>query len=172
MACDVGHIEGIPTCRERDVGHIEGIPTCRERDVGHIEGFPTCRERDVGHIEGIPTCRERDVGRMDAQIRDKARSSPAVGLLRALWTHFASAPFSAPVAEPVLGGGNHAAHYQAVTAAQSQGPGGVGSVGYVEVAGHDDSESDYYSTSIISKNISRVCSSSSFLVSSWKPFLR
>ena len=36
---------------------------------------------------------------MDAQIRDKARSSPAVGLLRALWTHFASAPFSAPVAD-------------------------------------------------------------------------
>ena len=48
---------------------------------------------------GIPTCRERDVGHMDAQIRDKARSSPAVGLLRALWTHFASAPFSAPVAD-------------------------------------------------------------------------
>ena len=72
---------------------------CRERDVGYIGGFPMCRERDVGHIEGIPTCRERDVGRMDAQIRDKARSSPAVGLLRALWTHFASAPFSAPVAD-------------------------------------------------------------------------
>ena len=33
------------------------------------------------------------------QIRHKARSSPAVGLLRALWTHFASAPFSAPVAD-------------------------------------------------------------------------
>ena len=112
MEHDVGHIEGIPTCRERDVGYIEGIPTCRERDVGHIEGIPMCRERDVGHIEGIPTCRERDVGyiggfpkcrerdvgHMDAQIRDKARSSPAVGLLRALWTHFASAPFSAPVA--------------------------------------------------------------------------
>ena len=138
MEHDVGHIEGIPTCRERDVGYIEGIPTCRERDVGHIEGIPMCRERDVGHIEGIPTCRERDVGyiggfpkcrerdvgHMDAQIRDKARSSPAVGLLRALWTHFASAPF-------------YAAHYQAVTAAQSQGPGGVGSVGYVEVAGHE-----------------------------------
>ena len=31
----------------------------------------------------------------------------------------------------------YAAHYQAVTAAQSQGPGGVGSVGYVEVAGHE-----------------------------------
>ena len=60
---------------------------CMERDVGYIGGFPTCRERDVGHIEGIPTCRERDVGRMD------------VGLLRALWTHFASAPFSAPVAD-------------------------------------------------------------------------
>ena len=59
---------------------------CRERDVGYIEGFPRCRGRDVGHIE-------------DAQIRDKARSSPAVGLLRALWTHFASAPFSAPVAD-------------------------------------------------------------------------
>ena len=58
-----------------------------------------CRERDVGYIEGIPTCRERDVGHMDAQIRDKARSSPAVGLLRALWTHFASALFSAPVAD-------------------------------------------------------------------------
>ena len=36
------------------------------------------------------------------------------------------------------GGGNYAAHYQAVTAAQSQVPGGVGSVGYVEVAGHSD----------------------------------
>ena len=95
-----------------------------------------CRERDVGHIEGIPTCRERDVGRMDAQIRDKARSSPAVGLLRALWTHFASAPFSAPVAD-FRGGASHAAHYQAVTAAQRQDPGGVGSVGYVEVAGHE-----------------------------------
>ena len=94
----MGYIGGFPMCRERDVGYIEGIPTCRERDVGHIEGFPTCRERDVGHIEGIPTCRERDVGYMDAQIRDKARSSPAVGLLRALRTHFASAPFSAPVA--------------------------------------------------------------------------
>ena len=35
-----------------------------------------------------------------------------------------------------LRGGNYAAHYQAVTAAQRQGPGGVGSVGYVEVAGH------------------------------------
>ena len=89
-------------CRERDVGHIEGFPMCGERDVGHIEGFPTCRERDVGYIEGIPTCRERDVGHMDVQIRDKARSSPAVGLLRALRTHFASAPFSAPVAD--LGG--------------------------------------------------------------------
>ena len=99
MACDVGHIGGFPMCMERDVGYIEGIPTCMERDVGYIEGFPTCRERDVGHIEGIPTCRERDVGRMDAQIRHKARSSPAVGLLRALWTHFASAPFSAPVAD-------------------------------------------------------------------------
>ena len=86
-------------CRERDVGHIGGFPTCRERDVGHIEGIPMCRERDVGYIEGIPIRRERDVGRMDAQIRDKARSSPAVGLLRALWTHFASAPFSAPVAD-------------------------------------------------------------------------
>ena len=98
-ACDVGHIEGIPIRRERDVGYIEGIPIRRERDVGRIEGFPTCRERDVGRIEGIPTCRERDVGHMDAQIRHKARSSPAVGLLRALWTHFASAPFSAPVAD-------------------------------------------------------------------------
>ena len=96
---------------------------------GTSRGFPTCRERDVGHIEGFPMCRERDVGRMDAQIRDKARSSPAVGLLRALWTLFASAPFSAPVAD--FRGGNHAAHYQAVTAAQRQGPGGVGSVGYV-----------------------------------------
>ena len=90
-------------CMACDVGYIEGFPRCRERDVGYIEGFPTCRERDVGYIEGFPTCRERDVGRMDAQIRDKARSSPAVGLLRALWTHFASAPFSAPVAD--LGGG-------------------------------------------------------------------
>ena len=118
------------------MGYIGGIPTCRERDVGHIEGIPIRRERDVGYIEGIPMCRERDVGRMDAQIRDKARSSPAVGLLRALRTHFASAPFSAPVAD-FRGRGNHAAHYQAVTAAQSQGPGGVGSVGYVEVAGHE-----------------------------------
>ena len=84
---------------------------------------------------GIPTCRERDVGRMDAQIRGKARSSPAVGLPRALWTHFASAPFSVPIAD--LGVGNYATHYQAVTAAQSQGPVGVGSVGYVEVAGHE-----------------------------------
>jgi len=58
---------------------------------------------------GIPTCREHDVGRMGAQIRDKARSSPAVGLLRALWTHFASAPFSAPVAD-FRGRDNHAAH--------------------------------------------------------------
>ena len=96
---DVGYIAGFPTCRGRDVGHIGGFPTCRERDVGHIEGFPTCREPDVGHIEGIPIRRGRDVGHMDAQIRDKARSSPAVGLLRALWTHFASAPFSAPVAD-------------------------------------------------------------------------
>ena len=72
---------------------------CRERDVGYIEGFTKCRERDVGYIEGFSTCRERDVGHMDAQIRDKARSSPAVGLLRALWTHFVSAPFSAPVAD-------------------------------------------------------------------------
>ena len=96
---DVGYIEGFPMCMERDVGYIEGIPTCRERDVGHIEGIPTCREHDVGYIGGIPMCRERDVGRMDAQIRDKARSSPAVGLLRALRTHFASAPFCAPVAD-------------------------------------------------------------------------
>ena len=49
--------------------------------------------------------------------------------------HSASAPFSAPMAD--FRGGNYAAHYQAVTAAQSQGPGGVGSVGYVEVAGHE-----------------------------------
>jgi len=132
---DVGYIGGIPMCRERDVGYIGGFPRCRERDVGYIEGIPTCRERDVGHIEGIPTCRERDVGHMDAQIRNKARSSPAVGLLRALWTHFASAPFCAPVAD--FRGDNYAAHYQAVTAAQSQRPGGVGSVGYVEVAGHE-----------------------------------
>ncbi len=94
----MGYIEGFPMCRERDVGYIEGIPMCRERDVGYIEGIPTCRERDVGYIEGISISRERDVGHMDAQIRDKARSSPAVGLLRALRTHFASAPFSAPVA--------------------------------------------------------------------------
>ena len=134
MACDVGYIEGIPTCRERDVGHIEDIPTCRERDVGRIEGIPTCRERDVGYIEGIPTCRERDVGRMDAQIRDKARSSPAVELLRALWTHFASAHFSAPVAD-FRGGGNYAAHCQAVTAARGQGSCGVGDGEAVE---HDD----------------------------------
>ena len=96
---DVGYIGGFPMCRERDVGHIGGFPTGRERDVGYIEGGSMCRERDVGHIEGFPMCMERDVGRMDAQIRDKARSSPAVGLLRALWTHFASAPFSAPVAD-------------------------------------------------------------------------
>ncbi len=96
---DVGYIGGFPTCRGRDVGYIEGFPTCRERDVGYIEGIPTCRERDVGYIEGISISRERDVGHMDAQIRDKARSSPAVGLLRALRTHFASAPFSAPVAD-------------------------------------------------------------------------
>ena len=81
------------------LGTSGGFPTCRERDVGYIGGFPMCRERDVGYIEGIPMCRERDVGHMDAQIRDKARSSPAVGLLRALWTHFTSAPFSAPVAD-------------------------------------------------------------------------
>ena len=80
-------------------GTSRGIPTCMEHDVGYIEGLSMYRERDVGRIEGFPTCRERDVGRMDAQIRDKARSSPAVGLLRALWTHFASAPFSAPVAD-------------------------------------------------------------------------
>ena len=96
---DVGYIGGFPMCRERDVGYIEGIPIRREHDVGYIEGFPTCRERDVGYIEGFPIRKERDVGRMDAQIRDKARSSPAVGLLRALWTHFASAPFPAPVAD-------------------------------------------------------------------------
>ena len=71
----------------------------------------------------------------DAQIRHKARSCPAVGLLRALWTHFASAPFLAPVAD--FGYGDYVAHCQTVTAAQSQGPGGVGSVGYVEVAGHE-----------------------------------
>ena len=67
---------------------------CRERDVGYIEGIPTCRERDVGYIEGIPMCRERDVGHMDVQIRDKARSSPAVGLLRALWNISPRCPFS------------------------------------------------------------------------------
>ena len=117
------------------MGYIGGFPRCRERDVGYIGGFPMCRERDVGHIEGFPMCRERDVGRMDAQIRHKAHSSPAVGLLRALWTHFASAPFSAPVAD--FRGGSHAARCQTVTAAQRQGPGGVGSVGYVEVAGHE-----------------------------------
>ena len=33
------------------------------------------------------------------QTRHKARSSPAVGLPRALWKHFASASFSAPVAD-------------------------------------------------------------------------
>ena len=32
---------------------------------------------------------------MDAQIRDKARSSPAVGLLRALWTFRLGALFRA-----------------------------------------------------------------------------
>ena len=95
----MGYIAGLPKRRERDVGYIEGIPTCRERDVGHIGGFSTCRERDVGYIEGFPMCRGHDVGYMDAQMRDKARSSPAVGLLRALRTHFASAPFSAPVAD-------------------------------------------------------------------------
>ena len=132
---DVGYIGGFPMCMACDVGYIGGFPMCRERDVGHIEGFSRCRERDVGYIEGFSTCRERDVGHMDAQIRDKARSSPAVGLLRALWTHFVSAPFSAPVAD--FRGGDYAAHYQAVTAAQRQGPRGVGSVGYVEVAGHE-----------------------------------
>lgn len=99
MACDVGYIGGFPMCMERDVGRIEGIPIGRERDVGYIEGIPTCRERDVGHIEGIPMCMEHDVGHMDAQIRDKARRSPTAGLLRALWTHFASAPFSAHIAD-------------------------------------------------------------------------
>ena len=38
---------------------------------------------------------------------------------------------------PILGGGSHTAHYQTVTTAQRQGPGGVGSVRYVEVAGHE-----------------------------------
>ena len=75
------------------MGYIGGFPRCMERDVGYIGGFPMCMEHDVGYIGGFPTCRERDVVRMDAQICDKARSSPAVGLLRALWTHFASAPF-------------------------------------------------------------------------------
>ena len=98
-ACDVGYIAGFPICRERDVGYIEGFPIRRERDVGHIEGIPMCRERDMGYIEGFPIRRERGMGCMDAQIRDTARSSPAVGPLRALWTHFASAPFSAPVAD-------------------------------------------------------------------------
>ena len=87
--------------------------------------------------------------------RDKARSSPAVGLLRALWTHFASAPFSAPVADFRGGGGSHAAHYQAVTTAQRQGPGGVKSVGYVEVAGHEDVKFHCKGTKNIS--INRIC---------------
>ena len=117
-------------------GTSRGFPTCREHDGGYIEGIPLSRERDVGYIGGFPISRERDVGHMDAQMRDKARSSPAVGLLRALRTHFASAPFSAPAVD-FRGGANHAARCQAVTAAQRQGPGGVGSVGYVEVAGHE-----------------------------------
>ena len=58
-----------------------------------------------------------------------------MGLPRALWTHCASALLCAPVDD--FRGGNYAAHYQIVTTAQSQGPGGVGSVGYVEVAGHE-----------------------------------
>ena len=35
----------------------------------------------------------------ELNLSDQGGSSPAVGLLRALWTHFASAPFSAPVAD-------------------------------------------------------------------------
>lgn len=35
----MGHIGGIPTCRERDVGYIEGISISRERDVGYIECY-------------------------------------------------------------------------------------------------------------------------------------
>ena len=69
------------------------------------------------------------------QTRHKARSSPAVGLLRALWTHFASAPFSAPVADFRGGDNSQAAHYQVVTAARGQGSCGVGDVEAVE---HDD----------------------------------
>ncbi len=93
-------------------------------------------------------------------------------------THFASAPFSAPVAD--FRGGNYATHYQAVMAAQSLGPGGVGSVGYVEVAGHEllfyrdvgvaFVGERYSAISIMSKYINRVCSSSSFFVSCRNPF--
>ena len=47
-----------------------------------------------------------------------------------------------PLKAGVLGrsggrGSSHAAHYQAVTAAQGQSLGGVRRVGYVEVAGHE-----------------------------------
>ena len=87
-----------------------------------------CRGRDVGYIGGIPTCRERDVGYMDAQIRHKARSSPAVGLLRALWTHFASASFSALLVDFR---GGQTAHSQALTAAIGHRPGGVSIAMYV-----------------------------------------
>ena len=74
MACDVGYIAGL--------SHVHGLRCGVHRGLPHVHGARCGVHRGLSHT----------------QIRDKARSSPAVGLLRALWTHFASAPFSAPVA--------------------------------------------------------------------------
>lgn len=79
---------------------------------------------------------------MATRKRHEARRSPAVGLPRASWAHFASAPFSAPVAAfrggdfcPAAHARNHARR-QHPPPAQGQRPGGVSSAGYVGVVGH------------------------------------
>ena len=73
----------------------------------------------------------------DWQTCQKARLRPVRGHKTCLLLSGAHRAISVSFKSCVCGGGSYYARRQILTAAQSQGPGGVGSVGYVEVAGHE-----------------------------------
>ena len=103
---------------------------------------------------------------------DKARLRPVAGHKRALWTPATLAPFSLILSHLRPGGGNLTAAY---TPAARRRAGSLRSV-YVGEGWHKCDEGitlrdlGYSAISIMSKYISRVCSSSSFFVRCRNPF--
>ena len=109
----LSHVQGARCGAHRGHSHMQGARCGAHRGLSHVQGARCGVHRGLFHVQGA-RCGAH--GRTDTRqgtqqprcgtsaclvdtFRLEARSSPAVGLLRALWTHFASAPFSAPVAD-------------------------------------------------------------------------